>query len=191
VLQYSRVAMLSVHRGLAKRIAMGVHIGRIRATAGLIIFLGVSLGCPAGIAAESKRVVLLHSFGRDFKPWNEYGKAIRAELDRQSPWPLDIIELALFTARFSDEDPEAPYVEYLRVLFGKKHPLDLIVSIGAPAANFVQGRRQQLFTTTPTVFAAVEQRRIQHSSLTENDAVVPLAQNFPASIENILHVLPD
>jgi hypothetical protein len=183
--------MLSVHRGLAKRIAMGVHIGRIRATAGLIIFLGVSLGCPAGIAAESKRVVLLHSFGRDFKPWNEYGKAIRAELDRQSPWPLDIIELALFTARFSDEDPEAPYVEYLRVLFGKKHPLDLIVSIGAPAANFVQGRRQQLFTTTPTVFAAVEQRRIQHSSLTENDAVVPLAQNFPASIENILHVLPD
>jgi hypothetical protein len=171
--------------------AMGVHIRRICATAALVVFLAASLSCPAGFAAESKRVVLLHSFGRDFKPWNEYGKAIRAELDRQSPWPLDIIELALFTARFSDEDPEAPYVEYLRVLFGKKHPLDLIVSIGAPAANFVQRHRQQLFTTTPMVFTAVEQRRIQRSSLTENDTVVPLAQNFPAIMENILHVLPD
>jgi signal transduction histidine kinase len=41
------------------------------------------------------------------------------------------------------------------------------------------------------VFTAVEQRRIQRSSLTENDTVVPIAQNFPAIIENILHVLPD
>ena len=41
------------------------------------------------------------------------------------------------------------------------------------------------------LFTAVEQRRIQRSSLTENDTVVALAQNFPAAIENILHVLPD
>jgi len=65
------------------------------------------------------------------------------------------------------------------------------VSIGAPAANFVQRHRQQLFATTPMVFTAVEQRRIQRSSLTENDAVVATAHNFPALIENILHVLPN
>ena len=94
------------------------------------------------------------------------------------------------TARSGDENPEAPFVEYLRALFAKR-PLDLIVSIGAPAADFVQRRRQQLFATTPMVFTAVEQRRIQHSSLTENDTVVAIAQNFPAIIENILHVLPD
>ena len=77
------------------------------------------------------------------------------------------------------------------VLYLPTRPLDLIVSIGAPAANFVQRHRQQLFATTPMVFTAVEQRRIQRSSLTENDTVVALAQNFPAVIENILHVLPD
>ena len=137
-----------------------------------------------------KRVMLLHSFGRDFKPWSEYAKAIRTELDRQSPWPLDIIEQSLLTARSSDENPEVPFVEYLRALFAKR-PLDLIVSIGAPAADFVQRHRQQLFATTPMVFTAVEQRRIQCSSLTENDAVVAIAQNYPAVIENILHVLPD
>ncbi len=79
---------------------MGVHIRHICATAGIIVFLVASLGCPAGFAAEPKRVMLLHSFGRDFKPWSEYGKAIRAELDRQSPWPLDIIEYSLVSARF-------------------------------------------------------------------------------------------
>jgi hypothetical protein len=154
VLQYYRVATLSVHRGLAKRMAMGVHIRRICATAGLVVFLAVSLGCPAGFAAESKRVMLLHSFGLDFKPWSAYAKSIRSELVRQSPWPLDIVENSLVTARSSDEDPEAPFVEYLRALFAKR-PLDLIVSIGAPAAAFVQRHRQRLFAATPMVFTAV------------------------------------
>ena len=95
---------------------MGVRVNRIWAVAGLIIFLAAPLGCPAGLAlaAESKRVMLLHSFGRDFKPWSEYAKAIRAELDRQSPWPVEITEHSLVTARFSDENPEVPFVEYLR-----------------------------------------------------------------------------
>jgi signal transduction histidine kinase len=170
--------------------AMGVHIRRICATAGLVVFLAVSLGCPAGFAAESKRVMLLHSFGRDFKPWSEYAKSIRVELDRQSPWPLDITEHSLVTARSPDEDPEAPFVEYLRALFAKR-PLDLIVSIGAPAAAFVQRHRQRLFAATPMVFTAVDQRRVQYSSLTAYDAVVALRINYLSAFENILQVLPD
>ena len=169
---------------------MRVHIRRICASAGLGIFLAVSLGCPTAFAAEPKRVMLLHSFGRDFKPWSEYAKYIRSELDRQSPWPLDIIENSLVTARFSDENPENPFVEYLSALFDK-HPLDLIVSIGAPAADFVQRHRQQLFPTTPMVFTAVDQRRVQYSNLTENDAVVAVRINYLSAFESILQVLPD
>ena len=66
------------------------------------------------VTAESKRVMLLHSFGTEFKPWSEYAKTIRDELNRQSPWPLDITEQSLVTARSSDEDPEGPFVDYLR-----------------------------------------------------------------------------
>ena len=148
--------------------AIGGHIRRISAVASLVVFLAAWLGCPAGFAADSKRVLLLHSFGQTFKPWSEYGQAIRAELDRQSPWPLDIVDYSLVSARFSDENPEAPFVEYLRALFAK-HPLDLIVSIGAPAAAFVQRNRQRLFATTPMVLMAVDQRRVQYSNLTAND----------------------
>src|SRR5262245_19704669 len=169
---------------------MGVHIGRICATAGLVVFLAASLGCPTGFAAESKRVMLLHSFGRDFKPWSEYAKAIRVELDRQSPRPLDIIENSLVTARFGDENPEAPFVEYPRALFDKR-PLDLIVSIGAPAANFVQRHRPRLFAASPMVFMAVDQRRVQYTNLTANDAAVAVRINYLSAFENILQVLSD
>ena len=182
---------LSVHRSLAQRIIMRGHIRRIRATSSaLAVFLTASLFCPAGFAAESKRVMLLHSFGRDFKPWSEYAKAIRMELDRQSPWPLDITENSLVTARFSDEDPEGPFVDYLRALFAKRR-LDLIVSIGAPAANFVQRHRQRLFAGTPMVLMAVDERRVQYSNLTANDTAVAVRINYLSVFENILQVLPD
>ena len=178
-----------MHNRFAQRTATAVYIRRICAIAALIVFLAASLGCSAGIAAESKRVMLLHSFGSDFKPWSEYAKSIRTELKQQSPWPLDITEHSLVTARSPDEDPEVPFVEYLRALFAKR-PLDLIVSIGAPAAAFVQRHRQRLFAATPMVFTAVDQRRVQYSSLTANDAVVALRIDYLSAFENILQVLP-
>ena len=157
------------------------------ACVGATILLLVTLGTAA---AESKRVMMLHSFGRDFKPWSDYAKNIRGELDRQSPWPLDITEHPLLAARSSEENPEAAFAEYLRALYTER-PLDLIVSFGAPAVAFVQRYRKQLFATTPMVFTAVEQRRVQYSILTPNDTVVAVAHSFPAIFENILRVLPD
>jgi signal transduction histidine kinase len=141
-------------------------------------------------AAETKRVVLLHSFGRDFKPWGEYSRAIRTELERRSPWRLDITDHSLMTARFSDENPQVPFIEYLRSIFAKQSP-DLIISIGAPAAIFVQRNRQQLFGRIPMLLTAVEHRRVRFTELTPYDAVVAVAHNFPAIVENILQVLPD
>jgi signal transduction histidine kinase len=148
------------------------------------------LTCAAAEAAESKRVMVLHSFGRDFKPWNEYARTIRTELERQSPWPVDITDHSLLTARSSDEDSEGPFVEYLRALYAKK-PLDLIVSIGAPAAAFVQRHRADLFASTPMVFTAVDERRVQSSLLTPSDTVVAVRIDYLDAIKNILQVLPD
>src|SRR5215510_4116374 len=141
-------------------------------------------------AAETKRVVLLHSFGQDFQPWSEYARTIRSELQRQSPWQLDITDHSLVTARSKNEDPEVPFVAYLRALFAEQQP-DLIVSIGAPAAAFVQRYRPQLFANTPMVFTAVDERRVQFSALSENDAVVAVRIDYLRAIENILQVLPD
>jgi hypothetical protein len=159
--------------------------------AAIICCLIQSFVCPAVWAVDDpKQVLLLYSFGRDFRPWSEYAKNIRMELNQQSPWPLDITENSLVTARFPDGDSETAFAEYLRALFAKRSP-DLILSLGAPAAAFVQRQRQQLFAAAPAVFAVVEQRRVQYPSLTANDAVVAQKINFLAAVENILQVLPD
>jgi hypothetical protein len=142
------------------------QVQRICSAAAIICCL--SLVGTAALAAEPKRVMLLHSFGREFRPWSEYAKAIRIELYRQSPWPLDIHDHSLITARFSDPNAELAFVEYLRALYAK-HRLDLIISLGAPAAGFVQRHRDQLFPITPMLYTAVEQRRVRYSSLTENE----------------------
>jgi ABC-type uncharacterized transport system substrate-binding protein len=149
----------------------------VRSTAAMIFCLLALLACELALAAEPKRVMILHSFGRDFKPWNEYARTIRTELERQSPWRLDITDHSLMSARSSDEDSEAPFVEYLRALHAKK-PLDLIVSIGAPAASFVQRHRVGLFANTPMVFTAVDERRVQSSLLTPSDAVVAVRIDY-------------
>ena len=159
----------------------------VYACVGTIIFLLATLGAAT---AEQKRVLMLHSFGPEVKPWSDYARAIRTELIRQTPWQLDLHEHSLVSARFSDDNPEAPFVEYLRALFAKNR-LDLIVSIGAPAAGFVQRHRQQLFSTIPMVLTVVDQRRVQHSALSANDAVVAVAINYFRAFENILRVLPD
>jgi signal transduction histidine kinase len=166
------------------------HIRRSYRPAGFLFLLLTSFACSAALAADPKRVMLLHSFGRDFKPWSEYAKSIRAELESKAPWSLDITDHSLVTARSSDEDLEGPFVDYLHAVFAKQ-PLDLVVSIGAPAAAFVQRHRQRLFASTPMVFTAVEQRRVQYSMLTENDAVVAVRINYFAAVENILRVLPE
>lgn len=138
----------------------------------------------------AKRVMILHSFGNDFRPWGEYARTIRFELARQTRWPLDIQDHSLVTARSSDENPEGPFVEYLSALYAK-YPPDLIICIGAPAANFVQRHRSRLFPATPMLLTAVEQRRVRFDMLTENDTVVAVRHDFAASFDTILRVLPE
>ena len=67
---------------------------------GIMFCLLASFACQSALAVEPKGVMLLHSFGRDFKPWSEYAKSIREELARQSPWPLDITDHSLVTRPF-------------------------------------------------------------------------------------------
>jgi signal transduction histidine kinase/ABC-type uncharacterized transport system substrate-binding protein len=133
--------------------------------------------------------MMLHSFGPRFKPWSEYAETIRAEIGRQSQTPVDFVDHSLVNARVSDVQSEAPFVEYLGALYAEHSP-DLIIAIGAPAANFVQQHRQRLFPKVPMVVTAVDQRRVQYENLTGNDTVVPFTNDVPVLFENILRVLP-
>jgi signal transduction histidine kinase len=156
----------------------------------MLISAVIILATMVAANAEPKRVLILDSFGRDFVPWNAYGSNIRAELIRQSPQPVDIYEASLASARSANDSQEDPFIDYLRALFADRQP-DLILTVGAPAANFFQRNRQRLFPTTPALFAVLEQRRVQLAGLTKNDAVVAVSIDIAGVIENILQVLPE
>jgi len=152
----------------------------------MILIFGVV--CPA--AAEPKRVLLLHSFGPQFVPWVFFTAEFREQLFKQSPDKIDLYEASLEGARFQQPEDEGPTVEYLVNLF-KTRKLDLIVTVGAPAAFFVQKYRSQFFSSTPMVIGGPEQRAINSSLLTSNDAPVAVMLDFKKWIEGIMQVLPD
>jgi hypothetical protein len=134
-------------------------------------------------------VLMLHSFGLRFKPWTDYAQFIRLQITSKSQGPVDFHDHSLLNARLDDDKSDGPFVDYLHALYADKPP-DLILAIGAPAANFVQRYRERIFPRTPMLFTAVEARRVQYDKLTQHDTVVAAAHDFPRSFENILRVLP-
>jgi signal transduction histidine kinase len=157
---------------------------------GWLILVVLIFGAVSPAAAEPKRVLLLHSFGPQFVPWVFIAGQLREELFKQSPDKIDLYEASLEGARFQQLDEQGPLVEYLAALFGSRKP-DLIITLGVPAAMFAQKYRAQLFPSTPLVIGAVEQRGINYTKLTSNDAPVAVTLNFTKWIENILEVMPD
>ena len=53
------------------------------------IVLAVSM---AGIAAQPKNILILHTFGPNFEQGAAWSREIQRELNEQSPWPLNIQE---------------------------------------------------------------------------------------------------
>ncbi len=151
------------------------------------ILLIVAVSTAAAGEQQPKRVLIFHSFGPDFG--DLYSKDLRAELDRDLPGRLDLYEEWLVSARFSAPQEDTAFVDYLGKLFAD-HPLDLIITLGAPAADFIRKHRQTLFPQTPELLADVERRRVDSTRPQSEEATVPISVSFPRVAENILQVLP-
>ena len=158
----------------------------------LLVSIGGTAAQPksADTAAQPKKILILHTFGPNFEQGAAWSREIQKELNRQSPWPLNIQEQSLVTALDGDDAAEAKFVEYLGALYAQRAP-DLIVALGAPAARFVQRHKTDMFPKTPMLLAAVEVRRIEPSLLSEQDAVAGVRYDQVAAIENMLRLLPE
>src|SRR6516162_2469171 len=80
-------------------------------TAAIVLCMLAHLTCGTGLAAGSKRVLLLHpSSGANLLS----AMKIRAELERQSPEPLEVYDASLVTGRPVDEIVADRYVDFGR-----------------------------------------------------------------------------
>jgi PAS domain S-box-containing protein len=152
----------------------------------LPILLVISLNVEGG---EPRRVLLIHSFGQEFQPFITFSADFHSGLARESSQPVDFLDVALAGARFESRE-EGAFVDYLGALFAG-HRLDLVVPMGAPAVGFAQKYRARLFPDTPMLLASVDQRMVQSSMLTTNDAVIAVRHDVRLLVEAMLQLMPD
>ena len=152
----------------------------------LVFFL--ALVGVAAVHAAPKRVLIIHSFGRDFAPFDTMSSTFRTELARQSPEPVEFYEASIERARFAAVGNDDQLLDYLRTLFAER-PLDLIFTVAEPATYFCVRHRAEFFPHTP-LLAHVDYRQIPLVRTATNATINPVYIEIPVLAENILQVLP-
>jgi len=148
------------------------------------------LGALQTAVADPQRILLLHSFGPNFAPWNAISGRFREELVRNSPAGIDLYEVSLQSERVNLSGTQEPFLGYLRSLFVERAP-DLVVAMGGPAARFFQRNRPDIFPSTPLLIAAVDERVFDRASLGPHDTAVAVRIDEATQIEAILRLLPN
>jgi signal transduction histidine kinase len=145
---------------------------------------------PGAMAKEAKRVLLLHSFGREFAPYELIVATIRTELAKGSSEPVAVYDASLDSGQTSASEDAQAFIDLLRHRFAGSPP-DVVITVGPPAAAFYPQNRDKVFPATPLVLAGLDERFIPKSALRDGDAAVANHQNVPGFVGNILRVLPD
>src|SRR5262245_57012063 len=104
----------------------------------LAVIAGTWLGACDSLAADAatpKRVLIIHSFGRDFAPWDSITSVFQTELTKRLSGPIVLFEATLDAGRPVTNEEEGAFLEYLRARFAGPAP-DLVLTIGLPAARF-------------------------------------------------------
>lgn len=151
--------------------------------------LMLPLPAPARADVPPKRVLIVHSFGREIAPFDSGIATFRRELASRSAVPVVFLEAALGAGRPIGADELAIFVAYLRARYADPAP-DLIVSSAGPAAQFLLRHRDALFPGVPLLLTAIDARFVPRAALKPGDSTVATALDLPRAFGAILRVLP-
>jgi len=155
----------------------------------VLFFLLLSVLTLSSMAAESKRVLVVQSFGSAAPPFTVHAMAFETELVAKMGQGVDLDEVSLDMARYSDPDMQEALVNYLQKRKTKWQP-DLVVPIGSPAGIFVAKYRDRLFAETPILYTSLDQRLLPEGALAKNAAYVGQIFDLHGLIEDMLQVAP-
>lgn len=151
----------------------------------------VALALPwlAHAAQPARRVLIVHSFGREIAPYDLVIATFRRELASRSAPPVIFLEAALDAGRAIAADEEAAFAAYLDARFSNPAP-DLIVASSAPAARFVARHRDAIFPGVPILLAAIDVRTLPQLALQPGDFAAATIIDLPMAFDAVLRVLP-
>ena len=174
-----------------------VDINRLHRAAGAASRFAVGRGRSAGLASPPsggehlpRRVLIVHSFGREIAPYATTVAVFRRELALRSPEPVVFIETALDAGRTIGPAEQAAFAAYLRERFADPAP-ELIVSVAGPAAQFLERWRDTIFPGVPLMSTAVDERIVPRARRRPGDALVAARIDLPWSFDALMRLLPD
>ncbi len=172
--------------GLLTRRTSSVHRTRWACPLGGLL---LALATLAAVAADAKRVLVVHSFVNAAPPFTTHSTAFETTLTAEMGERIDLDEVSLDVARYATLDMEEALVEFIRKRQDKWRP-DLVVPIGSPAGVFVAQHRDRLFPTAPVLYAGMDRRRLPSQALERNAAFVGESFDIPEMVEEMLRLAP-
>ena len=110
----------------------------------LLALSALALLIPAAEAAEPKRVLIIHSFGRDFAPYNVVATTLRTDLTQLLRESVALHETSLDVERGGTPGGRAPVRRIPRAR-NRGAPPELVIAIANPAMLFCLRYRDELF----------------------------------------------
>jgi hypothetical protein len=142
------------------------------------------------LAAEPKRVLIVHSFGTVAPPFTTGSTAFQAELVKQMGNRVDLDEVSLDMARYAQPEMQQAVVDYLEKRGANWKP-DLVVPIGGPAGKFVAKFRHRLFSNIPVLYSSIDRRLLGPEDFDENTAFLGDNYEVRGFADDILQIAPD
>jgi signal transduction histidine kinase len=154
--------------------------------AGVLLFL---LAALSSHAAAQKRILMLHSFGRDTSPYDLTSSLFRDRMLDAWPGQVAFYDFALEAGR-PVADNDASVIEVIRSRFANVK-LDLVVAVGPPASHFYGKYREALFPSVPLLMISMDERIAPVEYLKPGDAVVGIKLSPTRLLSDVLTLLPD
>jgi PAS domain S-box-containing protein len=140
-------------------------------------------------AAQPKRVLLIHSFGNATPQARSVSIAFETQLVEKMGGQVDLDQFSLDMGRYPDRDSQEAIVDYLQKRAAIWRP-DIVVTMAAPAANFVASHRDRLFSEVPVIYASLDRRLLPPGALDKNAIYVGQEFRIPGWIEDIVQIAP-
>ena len=150
--------------------------GRLLRIATIVIAIGVSFAVDTARAIqEPKEILVLYSTRRDAQIVTVGDREIPRILEKGLPEGLDYYSEFIDEGRFSEDDYQAAFGEFLGLKY-RGRQFDLIIAMGESPLEFVTEHRNELFKGVPLVYFADRSGRVpKHANATGVIARVNLA----------------
>ena len=155
----------------------------------LLVALLLHIPLSAVARGETRQILVLSSSERPFAPQSGFADALMRDLIRSSLEPIQFVEVSVQAARASGEPPDVSITQRIRSAFGAGR-VDLVMTIGGPAALFAQQSRDELFPATPMLIAGVDRRFVDQGTFDENQTAVATQHDPALMIDEILRLQP-